>query len=72
MLVGHFPLPGGEIVLSGRGEVGRGCAAPVSQPPEVGQELGADVDLSRVVRRALPASSVVVGAGAALGGVLAV
>lgn len=69
-----FPLSRRQIVLSRGSEVWRGHAAPVAQSPEVGQELGPDVDLSRVIWRPVPvpAASVIVGAGATLGGVLAV
>ena len=72
--MGDFPFSRGQIVLSGGAELWRGHAAPVAQPPEVGQELGPDVNLCRVIWRpvSVPAASVIVGARAALGGVLAV
>ena len=68
-----FPFSRGQIVLSGGREVRRGHAPPVSESPEVSQELGPDVDLRGVVWGPhVATSSVVVGAGAALGRVLAV
>ena len=70
--MGDFPFSRWQIVLSGGAEVWRGHAASVAQSPEVGQELGPDVNLSLWRPVSVPAASVIVGAGAALGGVLAV